>query len=117
VVFARETSDGLTSLVKKIEAATTERKGLRSFVVFLTDEEGTEKKLKDLAAKEGLKNTILTVDNPAGPPAYKIARDADVTVVYYVRHSVKANHAFKKGELKEAGVEAAVQDLDKIAPK
>jgi hypothetical protein len=115
VIFAREISDGLTSLVKKIDEANASNQGMGSFVVFLGDEEGMEQKLKDLADKEQIKTTILTLDNPAGPRGYNVARDADVTVVYYVQKKVKANHAFKKGELKD--VDTVVKDLDKILPK
>jgi len=83
VVFAREVTDSLTSLVKKIDEATQKNSDARmgSFVVFCSDEEGLKKKLEDLADKEKLKKTILTIDNPAGPEGYDIAKDADVTVL------------------------------------
>jgi hypothetical protein len=119
VIFAREVSDNLTSLVKKIDAATVKNSGCKmgSFVVFCNDEEGLAKKLKALAAKEGLKKTVLTVDNPAGPTDYEIAKDADVTVVLYTKRKVKANYAFKKGELKDADIEKIVGDISKIIPE
>jgi hypothetical protein len=115
MIFAREISDNLTSLVKKIDAATVANNDMRSFVVFCSDEEGLPKKLKDLAAKEGIKRTVLAMDNPAGPGGYSIPKEADVTVILYVKHNVKVNHAFKKGELKD--VDAVIKDLDKILPK
>jgi len=117
VIFAREISDSLTSLVKKIDEANGKNKAMGSFVVFLGNEEEQEKKLKELAEKNDIKTTVLTVDNPGGPPNYKIAKDAEVTVLLYVKQTVKANHAFKKGELKEKDVEAIVKDLDKIIPE
>jgi hypothetical protein len=119
MIFAREISDSLTSLVKKIDAATVKNKGARmgSFIVFCTDDEGLEAKLKDLAKKEDLQKTVLTIDNPSGPANYKVAKDADVTVVYYTRHSVKVNHAFKKGELKESDVDKLVAEISKILPE
>ena len=118
MIFAREVSDDLTSLVKKIDAATVKNKSARmgSFVVFCSDEEGLEGKLKDLAKKEDLKKVVLTIDNPQGPQQYKVAKDADVTVVLYQKHTVKANYAFKKGELHEKDVETIVADLSKILP-
>src|SRR5207244_76873 len=98
----------VTSLVKKINAATEKNSpDMRSFAVFLSDQEGLDKKLKEFADKEKVKKVALTIDNPAGPPSYKIAKDADVTVLLYVHKRVKANYAFKKGELKS-------QDIDKI---
>ena len=87
-----------------------------SFVVFCSDEEGLKKKLEDLADKEKLKKTILTIDNPAGPKGYNVSQSADVTVVLYVDRTVKANCAFKKGQLKDADIEQIVKDLSKILP-
>jgi hypothetical protein len=113
MVFARDTSDALTSLVKKIDAANSSTKGMGSFVVFCSDAEGLDKKLKELADKEKLKNTILSIDNPSGPEPYKVAKDADVTVVLYDKRKVLHNYAFKKGELKDKDVDKILEDLTK----
>jgi|SRR4051812_43432656 hypothetical protein len=119
MIFAREVSDPLTSLVKKIDEATAKNSDARmgSFVVFLSDDEGLEKKLKDVADKESIKKTVLSIDNPAGPKGYNIPKDADVTVVLYNKRTVKANHAFKKGELKDKDVEEIVKEVQKILPE
>jgi hypothetical protein len=119
MIFAREVSDPLTSLVKKIDAATAKNSdcSMGSFVVFLSDDEGLEKKLKDLAKKDKIDHTVLSIDNPAGPRGYGIAKDADVTVVLYTNRTVKANYAFKKGEMKEADVDKIVGDVSKILPQ
>lgn len=118
MVFAREVTDGLTSLVKKIDEATEKNNDCRmgSFVVFCSDEEGLRKKLEDLADKEKLKKTILTIDNPAGPEGYDIAKDADVTVILYVKNKVKVNHAYKKGDLTDREVNRILSELPKILP-
>jgi len=119
MIFAREVSDPLTSLVKKIDAATAENSKARmgSFVVFCSDDESLEGKLKELAKKEDLKKTVLTIDNPSGPQSYHVAKDADVTVVLYVRQQVKGNYAFKKGELKDKDIDQIVADISKIVPQ
>jgi hypothetical protein len=119
MIFAREISDDLTSLVKKIDDATDQHSDCRmgSFVVFCSDEEGLENKLKTLADKKKLKHIVLTIDNPAGPKSYEIAKDADVTVVLYTNQKVKANYAFKKGELKTADIDKIVSDVSKILPE
>jgi hypothetical protein len=88
-----------------------------SFIVFCSDEEGLEAKLKDLAQKEKLEHIVLTIDNAQGPSRYKVAKDADVTVVLYEKQSVKANYAFKKGELHETHVDQIINDLSKIQPE
>ncbi len=120
MIFARGISDNLTSLVKKLDAETAKNKDARmgSFVVFLSDDEGMEKKLKDLAKKNKIENTILTlVEQKDGPPGYDIAKDAEITVVLYTKRNVKANYAFKKGELKEKDVKKIVGDIKKILPE
>jgi hypothetical protein len=114
VVFAREITDPLTGLVKKIDAATAKNNKVASFVVFMNDDESYEQKLKDLAKKEQLTTTTLTLDNPAGPKGYNIAKEADVTVLLYVNKTVKHNYAFKKGELKDTDVAAIVGEFAKM---
>ena len=106
MIFAREVSDPLTSLVKQMDEAAVKNKSchMGSFVVFCSDDEGLKDKLKDLAEKEHLKKVILTIDNPAGPTKYDVAKDADITVVLYEKRKVKANYAFKKGELKDKAI-------------
>ena len=118
MVFAREASPALTKLIKKLDEATIKNKdaAMGSFVVFLNDADGLDKQLAEMAEKEKLEKTVLSIDNPAGPKAYKVAADADITVVLYVDHKVKANFAFKKGELKEGDIEKVVADVAKILP-
>ena len=115
-VFARQTSEPLASLVKQIDAEIAKNSQLKSFVVFLTDDaDETASKLKEMAEECGLKNVPLTVvENPAGPPHYKIAQDADVTVMMWRGTQVKANHAYPKGGLTESEVKSIMADLPKI---
>jgi hypothetical protein len=116
MVFAREVSPELTSLLKKLDsccAKNTECK-MGSFVVFCSDAEGLEGKLKKLAKDADLKKVVLSIDNPAGPSEYKVAKAADVTVVLYRERKVKANFAFKKGELKDKDIDAIVAAVPKI---
>jgi hypothetical protein len=120
MIFARGVSDKLTSLVKKIDEATAKNKDARmgSFVVFLSDDENMEKKLKEFAKKQKIENTVLTlVEQQTGPEGYTIHKDADVTVVLYVKKNVKANYAFKKGQMKDKDIKTIVGDLKKILPE
>ena len=116
MIFAREVSGPLTSLVKKIDAETAKnsKKNMGSFVVFLNDKEGLAKDLKQLADKEGINKTVLTIDNVAGPDGYDVAKDAEVTVVLYNQRKVAANYAFRKGELNDQAIEKIVNDVSKI---
>ena len=120
MIFAREVSDNLTSLVKKINEATGKntKAQMRSFVVFCNDDEKLEGQLKELAKKENIDRTVLSiVDRKAGPPGFNISPEADVTVVLYVKKTVKANHAFKKGGLNDKAIEKIIEDLPKILSK
>lgn len=119
MIFAREISDDLTSLVKKIDAATkaNQAASMGSFVVFLSDDEDLERQLKGLARKEGIKETVLAIDAPAGPKGYSIHKEAYVTVVLYTKHNVKANFAFRKGEMKAADIDKILKSVPKILPE
>ena len=118
MIFAREMSPALAKLIKSIDTATAKNKGMASCVVFLSnDVEKLTKNLKTMAEKEGVKHTILAIDAPVGPEDYKIAREADVTVLLYNDYMVAANFAFKKGELNDKGVTQVVDGLPKILSK
>ncbi|MGL4420292.1 MAG: hypothetical protein ACRCZF_06490 [Gemmataceae bacterium] len=120
MVFARCTQcEGTQTLIKKIEEATKTHSKceLSSFVVFLSDDEKIGDNLKAYGKKLELKNVVLSYEASAGPAKMNINKDADVTVVLYTEHKVKANHAFKKGTLDEKGVDAVIKDLTKILPE
>jgi hypothetical protein len=119
MIFARQTSPELTSLIKKTDECTAKHSdcSMGSFVVFLSDSENLEGQLKELAKKEAITKCVLSIDNPAGPPNYKVAKDAEITVVLYTEHVVKANFAFKKGEMKDKNVEMIIADVTKILPQ
>ncbi|HEV8061764.1 MAG TPA: hypothetical protein VGP68_17940 [Gemmataceae bacterium] len=119
MIFARDVSKPLATLVKKIDAETVKHKDAKmgSFVVMLSDSEDLGKHLKDWADQEKVETCILSIDNPAGPKGYKVAKEADVTVVLYTDHKVKANYAFAKGEMKDKDVEEIVGSVSKILPQ
>jgi hypothetical protein len=118
-VFAREITAPLTSLVKKLDEATAQNADhkMGSFVVLLSDDaEAASKRLKELAEKEGLKNIVLTTYDRAGPPAYHLNKDADITVLLYVEQTVKVNHAYRKGAFHDRDIAAVLEGLPKIMP-
>ena len=118
MVFARDCNEPVAKLIKKIDEATAKHKthSMGSFVVFLNDSPAMKEKLKEVATKEGLKHCVLSIDDPTGPKAYGVDKEADVTVVLYNKRTVKANHAFRKGELNERQIEQVVADINKILP-
>ena len=118
MIFARQVTPALVSLLKKIDAATAAHQDCRmgSFVTFLSDSPDLPATLKQVAEREHIQTTILCTFAPAGPASYKIAPDADVTVILYTHRTVKANYAFRTGELSEPAVDAIVADVAKILP-
>ena len=112
-------SAGVSLITVQLDAETIKHKSERmgSFVVFLSDDEKLQDQLKKLAKDEDIKKCVLTIDNPPGPGPYKIAKDAEVTVVLYEDHTVKANYAFKRGELNDRAIQQVVADIPKILPK
>jgi len=119
MIFAREVSKPLANLVKKIDAETVKNSAAKmgSFVVFLSDSEDLGKHLKTWADTEKVETCILSIDNPAGPKGYKVAKDADITVVLYTDHKVKANFAFASGEMKDKDVDMVLAEVAKITKK
>jgi hypothetical protein len=119
MIFARQPSPTVVSLIKKIDKATAEHKDekMGSFVVFLSDDRDLPKKLKEVADKEHIENTVLAVDRSRGPAGYDINPDADVTVVLYTRHTVKANHTFGNGGLQDKDIDRILADVPKILPE
>ena len=117
-IFTRSITDDLTSLVKQIDdqVAQNEDKKMASFVILLSnDPDADEAKLKTLAEKAGIKHVPLTIfDNIAGPPNYKIAEDAEVTVLHWLERKTVVNHAFAKGKLDKEGVKKVVDATAEI---
>lgn len=125
LVFAHEVSGPLTSLVKTLDRQLAEaaargkkRDQMGVFVVFCSDDAGLAKKLQNLAAKEGLKQVVLCTHKAAGPPKYRLAREADLTVVVYNQdETVTANFPLKSGELDEEKAQAISKAVSKALPR
>ncbi|MBD3674615.1 MAG: hypothetical protein HUJ26_13920 [Planctomycetaceae bacterium] len=117
-IFTREIDDNVASLIKQVDeqVGANGDKKMAAFVVLLTDDaDAAEGKLKEVAEKNSIKNVPLTVyDGSAGPSSYKIAKDADVTVMMWNESDVKVNHAFAKGQLDKSKVKVVAGDSAKI---
>ena len=119
MVFARSADEKLAKLLKKIEEEVEEHQAekLTSFVNMIgTNAESLKKATTDFVAKHGIKRIAFVVpdDLQHGPPEFKIAPDADVTVVCYKGGQVKANHAFAKGGLSDEKIDAIVDASCKL---
>lgn len=120
----REVSDPLTSLVKQIDeqlagrpSLTNRDKKLGVFVIFCSDDPRLGQQLKDLLAKEKLKNVVLCTTTPGGPPRYRVAKEADLTAaIYNDRRRVVANFALEKGGLDANKTKAILGAIGQVLP-
>lgn len=114
-VFARKTSEPLTSLVKQIDKKIGENDKLKGFVVVLTQKgEETADSLRTLAKDAGIRNVPLTIHQDAAElPDYELAKDADVTVTMWSDGKVKSSRGFK-GALTDRDVDTIVSDIPKL---
>jgi hypothetical protein len=121
IVFARTTSDPLAKLVKGLDKALADHKAqeLRAWVTFLSDDQtGLDPKLVDWAKKHAVRDVPLGVfEDVDGPPTYKLAKDADVTVLLYVKRKVVSNFAFRADEFTDAKADDVLKALPKLLEK
>ncbi|MFL5340206.1 MAG: hypothetical protein ACJ8F7_08635 [Gemmataceae bacterium] len=108
----------MTGLVKELNAAVNANadKKMAAFTVVLTDDaDKTEEQLKALAKDAKIDKVPLTLmEGAAGPPAYHIAKDAEVTILMWKGQKVKANFAFGKGKLDKEAIKKVLEDTSKI---
>jgi hypothetical protein len=121
IIFARTATDPLGKLVKQIDGAVKEHKAadLRAWVTFLAED---QTKLDPHVAKWAQAHAISNVpcavfEDTVGPPAYLLAKEADVTVILSVKQKVVANFAYRAGELNDAAIAEIAKSIPKIAVK
>lgn len=125
VVFVREISDPLTSLVKQLdrqlENAPPPRDGLKwgVFFVFCNEGDGLDRDLAALAEREQLKHVVLCHHKTGdGPRRYRLNADAHLTaVVYDDDRGVVGNVALRRGELDDEHRTAVVEQVLTVLPR
>jgi hypothetical protein len=113
-IFARRLTAPLTTLFKELDARIASRNdGLKALVVFLTDDpKEAETSLEALAARSALCHVPLTLArNRHGPQNYRIAVDAEITILLWKGPTVRFNRAFAHGKMTEADVKDVLLDL------
>ena len=117
-IFTRKLDDNVAKLVKELDSVVGNNRDSRmaAFVVLLTDDQDAgQTTLKKAADTHGIKHTPLTVfENSVGPGKYRIAKEADVTVLMWVESDVKVNHAFSASDLNSDAIAKIVGDTSKI---
>jgi hypothetical protein len=118
VVFARKLSEPLGKLCQHIDQAVAQqaKAELRAWVTFLSDDQpNLDPKVVQWGKKYALRNVPLGVfEDVGGPPSYRLAPDADATVLLFVKQKVVANFAFRDGELTEEKIAEVVEALPRI---
>jgi hypothetical protein len=114
MVFARTADEKLAKLLKKLDEEIEEHASakLTGFVNMLgADAESLKKDSAEFVKVHGLERIAFVVpaESANGPADYKIAPDADLTVVCFKGGKVTANHALAKGQLSEEKIDAIVE--------
>ena len=121
VVFARSLTDPLAKLTLQIDKAVADHKsaGLRAWVTFLNDDQPSfDAKVVKWSQEHAIRRVPLGVfEDAGGPPSYRLAREADVTVLLFVKQQVVANFAFRAGELNDERIGEIMKALPGIVGK
>jgi hypothetical protein len=119
IVFARSLSDPLAQLLSKCDAANAERPkdSMRAWMTVLGEKTVALDALGKWAKQKGLALPVGVFDDPVGPPSYKLADDADVTVILFVDRRVAANFAFRTGELNDEAVGRVADEIARLGKK
>jgi hypothetical protein len=119
VVFARTLTEPLGRLAAKLDQAVADAAvpEFRAWLTVLDDgkDPGLESKVVAWGRKHALRHVPLGMfEDAVGPPAYRLHRAADVTVVLFARQKTVANFAFKAGELTDEKIGDVAAALEKL---
>lgn len=120
IIFSRSLSDPLAHLLSKCDEAIAARPkdSMRAWMTVLGEKTVGLDELGKWAKQAGLKAVPVGVfDDPVGPPSYKLADDADVTVILFTQRKVIANFAFRQGELDDTAVNRISDELSRLDKK
>jgi hypothetical protein len=118
-VFARTLSEPLAKLLNKLEATGADKKdsGYKVWMTQLTPSADLDL-LAKWAQTQGVKSTpVGAFEDADGPPSYKLNKDADVTIILFVKQKVVANFAFRAGELNDKGMEEVLKATPQLFEK
>ncbi len=121
VIFARSLDDSLAKLARGLDKALVDHKAsdFRAWMTFVNaDQTNYDPKVVAWSKKQAIRSVPLSVFEDAdGPPSYKLSRDADVTVLVFVKQKVVANFAFRAGELSDERIADVLKAVVAVAEK
>jgi hypothetical protein len=122
LVFARHPDDATARLLRDLREAVRvhEKSKLFGWMVFLSGSETQaqhdfERQAYEFAKKNGVSTLPVSVlGDPAGPPGYLIAPEAEVTVIVFRKGKVLYNRAYSAKEWGNRSAGAALKELPKL---
>lgn len=119
IVFARRPSAALGKLVRGLDKALAAHKSaeLRAWVTFLSDDQpALDPKVVKWSQEQAVTAVPLSIfEDLGGPPAYRLHRDADVTVLLSVKQKVAQNFAFRADELTDERIAEVLKAVAALA--
>jgi hypothetical protein len=121
IIFARTMSDELGKLAHALDKdlATHKSAELRAWITVLhEDQASVDAKIVQWAKQHAVGTVPIGVfEDVVGPPSYRLARDADVTVLLSVKQKVVGNFAFRAGELTDVRIADVLKALPDLVKK
>jgi hypothetical protein len=118
VVFARGLTEPLAKLVGQLDKAVGNHKSsdLRAWVTFLSnDQTGLDPQVVAWAKEHAVRSVPLGIfEDAGGPPSYRLAKDAEVTILMFAKQKVAGNFAYRAGELTDERIKEVMNSLPKI---
>jgi len=117
VVFARSLSEPLGALMLQLDGEMATRVGFKAWLTVLQPKADLDA-LAKWSAKQGLKTAAVgAFEDLDGPPAYLLNKDADITLMVFVKKTVLVNRNYRAGELTTEVISAMLaesrESLDK----
>lgn len=117
IVFARELTEPLGKLAAKLDRAVADGKpkDVRGWLTVMGEAKDREEQLVQWGRKHVLKSLPLGIfADPDGPPAYKLHKDAQVTVIVAKDRKAIASFGFRAGELNDKSIGDMMKAVDEM---
>jgi hypothetical protein len=96
------------ALVNKVEDAKVAELALTK-AILSKDQKASQ--LTKLADGAKLQHVVLALATVEGPKAYKLSKDAEVTVLFYTKHQIVGNYVFAKDQFTAEAAEKVFKEI------
>src|SRR5262245_56944171 len=122
IIFARSLTEPLGKLAAKLDQSAADGvvPELRTWLTLLDD--GKQPDLDRRLVAWGLQHAIKTMplgifEDEVGPPSYRLNREAQATVLLFVKQKVVANFAFRAGDLTDEKIAEVTKAIEQLKVK